>query len=48
MAGRPRPCSHGVAASTIQTGPRAKVIGWPVAVVNVAPPLASGRDQRIA
>ena len=34
------------AASTIQTGPGAKVIGCPDAVVNVVPPSGSGRDQR--
>ena len=34
------------AASTIQTGPRAKVIGWPDAVRNVVPSSAVGRDQR--
>src|SRR5215831_2410818 len=27
------------------TGPRAKVIRWPDAVVKVVPPLAAGRDQ---
>jgi len=39
---------HGVAASTTQTGPRANVMVWPDVVVNVVPPLASGRDQRMA
>src|SRR6266567_7038412 len=39
---------HGAAASTTQTGPRANVIGWPDKVVNVVPPSASGRDQRMA
>jgi hypothetical protein len=39
---------HGAAASTTQTGPRANVIGWPDAAVNVVPPSASGRDQRTA
>ena len=39
---------HGAAASTTQAGPRAKVMGLPVVVVNVVPPLASGRDQRMA
>lgn len=46
---RPAPAmtlSHGAAASTTQTGPRANVIGWPDAVVNLVPPSASGRDQR--
>ena len=32
--------------STIQTGPRANVIGRPEAVLNVLPSSASGRDQR--
>jgi hypothetical protein len=31
--------------STTQTWPRAKVIGWPDAVVKVVPPFAVGRDQ---
>ena len=31
--------------STTQTGPRAKVIGPPDAVVKVVPPFAVGRDQ---
>ena len=39
---------HGAAASTTQAGPRANVIGWPDAVVNVVPPSASARDQRMA
>jgi hypothetical protein len=40
------PC-HGAEVSTTQTWPGAKVIGWPDAVVNVVPPFASGRDQRM-
>ena len=32
--------------STIQTGPRANVIGWPDAVRKVVPSSAAGRDQR--
>ena len=33
---------HGAAASTTQTGPRANLIGWPDAVVNVVPPSGIG------
>jgi hypothetical protein len=33
------------AAKTIQTWPRANVIGWPEAVLNVVPPSALGRAQ---
>ena len=39
---------YGAAASTTQTWPRANVMGPPVVAVNVVPPLASGRDQRMA
>ena len=47
---RPPQLRHcrGAAVSITQTGPRANVMGWPDMVVNVVPPLASGRDQRMA
>jgi hypothetical protein len=33
---------YALAASTIHTGPRANVIGWPDVVVNVVPPSGAG------
>ncbi len=40
--------TEGAPASTTQTWPRSKVMGAPVVVVNVVPPLASGQDERMA
>ncbi len=40
--------TEGAPASTTQTWPRAKVMGAPVVVVNVVPPLPPGQDQRMA